>query len=82
MVLGIHLFIFLLSSVVWLFVRVNTMIYAGERGLSVLQQRRDGGVPGAQGGHDAHGKNELMSDHHHQAKPWFRCSIFQHRRCV
>lgn len=34
--------------------------HTGERGVAVLQQCRDGGVPGAQGGHDAYGKNELM----------------------
>ena len=31
----------------------------GERGVAVLQQRGDGGVPSAQGGHDAHGEDEL-----------------------
>ena len=32
----------------------------GERCVALLQQRGDGGVPSAQGGHDAHGEDELM----------------------
>lgn len=36
------------------------LFYTGKRSVAILQQHRDGGVPGVQGGHDAHGKNELI----------------------